>query len=179
MGYVAVGLLVLAAVAYAAVNVAYYAFSAAMTVVNVVHGEPVVYLHGRILREAEAGTTIRYEVVRLPDASAYADRFVVYRVEFEARNASRWPVTAIAPDCTLAFGDGSSTHLTVEDRAERTSLDNSGRVSTAVPPGGALRVSLRTEAVQQFSPVLRAACRFDLSVPWWIWAVDAPLEPRP
>ena len=41
------------------------------------------------MREAAAGTTIRYEVVRLPDASAYADRYSDNRIVFEAANASR------------------------------------------------------------------------------------------
>lgn len=70
MGYVVAGLLVLAATAYAAVNVGYYAFAAAMSVVNALRGELLVFLHGRILAEAEAGTKIRYEVVRLPNASS-------------------------------------------------------------------------------------------------------------
>ena len=35
-----------------------------MSVVNAMNGEPVVHLHGRILRGAKAGTTVRYEAVR-------------------------------------------------------------------------------------------------------------------
>lgn len=179
MGYVVAGLLILAAVAYAAVNVGYYAFAAAMTVVNAVSGAPVVHLHGRILREAEAGTMIRYEVVRLPSASAYAERFSNHLVVLEARNASRWPINAIEPRCTVAFADGDRAYLTVDTRAERKRLDDDGRVSTAVAPGGMLKVSLRTAEVRHSSPVVRADCRFDLSVPWWVWASDVPRDRRP
>lgn len=178
MGYVVAGLLVLAAVAYAAVNIAYWMFAAAMSLVNAVHGEPLVYLHGRIVREAMAGTTISYEVVRLPDASAYADRRSSNLVVIEARNASRWPITGIDPRCTVAFTDGDWAYLTVETRVERTRPDDTGEVSTAVPPGGTLRASLRTVEVRHSSPVVRADCRFHLSVPWWIWASETPRERR-
>jgi len=178
VGYVVVALLILAAVAYAAMNVAYWAFAAAMSVANNPCGEPIVYLHGRILAEATAATTIRYEVVRLPDASAYADRPFHNLIAIQARNASRWPITDIAPRCTLAFADGRSADLTVDTRAERTRLDDAGRVSTAVAPGGTLRASLRTNEVRHDSPVVRADCAFDLSVPWWVWASDMPREQR-
>jgi hypothetical protein len=47
-----------------AVNLGYFVFAAAMSVANAARGQPVVYLHGQIMREAEAGTTIRYEVLR-------------------------------------------------------------------------------------------------------------------
>ena len=174
MGYIVAGILILAAVAWAAVNLGYFAFAAAMSVANAVSGEPVVHLHGQIMREAEAGTTIRYEVVRLPSASAYADRFSDHRIVFEAVNRSRWPVTSISPRCTLAFADGSWASLTADTRAERRRLDDPSRVSTAVPPGGTVRASLRTDTVRHDSPVVRADCAFDISVPWWIWASEAP-----
>jgi len=178
LGYVVAGLLVLAAVAYAAVNIAYWVFAAAMSLVNAVHGEPLVYLHGRIVREAAAGTTISYEVVRLLDASAYADRRSSNLVVIEARNVSRWPITSIEPRCTVAFADGDWAYLTPDTRAERTRLDDTGRVSTAVAPGATLRASLRTGEVRHSSPVVRADCRFDLSVPWWIWASEMPQDGR-
>ena len=178
LGYVVAAILVLGLVAYTAVNLGYYAFAATMSVVNAVHGEPVVFLHGRITAEATAGTTIRYEVVRLPSASAYADRFSINLIVIEARNASRWPITGISPRCTLAFADGDWAYLTPDTRAERTRLDDTGEVSTAVPPGGTLNVSLRTAEVRHSSPVVRADCRFDLSVPWWIWASDMPRDRR-
>jgi hypothetical protein len=145
-----------------------------MSVVNAVSREPDVYLHDRIAREAEAGTTIRYEVVRLPDASAYADRYSGNRIAFEAANASRWAISSVTPRCTLAFADGSWRALVPITRRERTSLDDGGHVSTAVPPGGRIHVSLRTERVMHDSPVVRADCEFDLSVPWWVWASQAP-----
>lgn len=174
MGYVVAGILILAAVAWAAVNLAYFAFAAVMSVANAANGPPIVYLHGQIMREAEAGTTVRYEVVRLPDASYYAKSFLDHRIDLEVRNASRWPVTAISPRCTLAFADGGRADLTVDTRAERKRLDDAGHVSTAVPPGGTLRASLRTATVQHDSRVVRADCTFDISVPWWIWASEMP-----
>ena len=174
MGYVVAAILILAAVAWAAVNLSYYAFAVVMSVANAANGDPVVFLHGRIMSEAEAGTTIRYEVVRQPSASAYRGRFSDHLIVFEARNASRWPVTGITPHCTLAFADGGWASLTADTRAERTRLDDTGHVSTAVPPGGTLRASLRTAAVQHDSPVVRADCTFDLSVPWWFWASEMP-----
>ena len=178
MGYVTAAILVLGVIAYAAVNLGYYAFAATMSVVNALHREPIVYLHGRILCEAEAGTTIRYEVVRLPDASAYADRRSNSLIVIEARNASRWPIASVDPRCTVGFADGGWAYLGVDTRAERTRLDDSRRVSTAVPPGGSLRASLRTAEVRHSSPVLRADCRFDLSVPWWVWASEMPKDRR-
>jgi len=137
-------------------------------------GEPVVYLHDQIAREAEAGTTIRYEVVRLPDASPYADLYSKHAVRFEAANASRWPISSIVPDCTVRFADGDWRRLSPDTRAERTRLDDAGHVSTAVPPGGRIGVSLRTERIRHDGPVVRADCTFRLSVPWWVWASEAP-----
>jgi hypothetical protein len=179
LGYVVAAILVLGVVAHAALNVAYWGFAAAMSVANALHGEPVVFLHGRIMREAAAGTTIRCEVVRLPDLSAYADRRSNNRVVFEAVNRSRWPITEITPRCTVAFADGDWAYLRVDERAERTRLDETGGVSTAVAPGGTLRASLRTAEVRHSSPVVRADCAFDLSVPWWVWASEMPRERRP
>jgi hypothetical protein len=174
MPYVVVGLLILVAVAWAAANLGYFAFAAAMSVANAARGEPVVYLHGQIMREAEAGTTIRYEVLRQLSTSAYADRFSDHRIVFEAVNRSRWPVTSISPRCTLAFADGSWASLTADTRAERRRLDDPSHVSAAVPPGGTVRASLRTDTVRHDSPVVRADCAFDISVPWWIWGAEAP-----
>ena len=74
MGYVVVGFLILAAVAWAAVNLAYFAFAAAVSIANAFAAEPIVYLHGQIMREAEAAVDIRYEVARQPSASAYRSR---------------------------------------------------------------------------------------------------------
>lgn len=170
MPYLVAALLILAAVAYAAVVLGYYVFAAAMSVADAFSSQPIVYLHGRILAEATAGTTIRYEVVRLPDASPYADSRSHNLIAFEARNASRWPVTAIEPRCTVAFYDGDWSYLTPDIRAERTRLDDTGEISTAVPPGGTLKVSIRTAEIRHSSAVVRADCQFDLSVPWWIWA---------
>ena len=178
LSYVAAAIFVLGLVAYAALNIAYLGFAAAMSVVNAFSGEPVVYLHGRILREAEAGATIRYEVVRLPSASAYADQFSINLIVIEARNASRWPITGISPRCALAFADGDWAYLTPDTRAERTRLDDTGEVSTAVPPGGTLRASLRTAEVRHSNPVVRADCRFDIAVPWWVWASDMRRDQR-
>lgn len=178
LGYAVAAILVLGLVAYTAVNVAYYAFAAAMSVANAVSGEPVVFLHGRIIAEATAGTSIRYEVVRLHDASPYADRRSTNLIVIEARNASRWPVTAISPRCTIAFSDGDWAYLTVDTRADRTRLDDTGEVPTAVAPGATLKVSLRTAEVRHSSPVVRADCRFDLSVPWWIWSSEVPRDRR-
>ncbi len=186
MGYVAAAILVLVLVlvhglglvASAALNIAYCVFAAAMSLVNAVNGEPVVFLHGRIAAEATAGTTISYEVARLPDASPYADRRSNNLIAIEARNASRWPVTEISPRCTVGFADGDWAYLTVDTRAERMRLDDVGRASTAVAPGGTLRASLRTGEVRHSSPVVRADCAFDLTVPWWIWASEMPQDRR-
>ena len=112
--------------------------------------------------------------MRQSSTSAYADRFSDHRIVFEAVNRSRWPVTSISPRCTLAFADGSWASLTADTRAERRRLDDPGHVSTAVPPGGTVKASLRTDTVRHDSPVVRADCAFDLSVPWWIWASDMP-----
>lgn len=174
MGYVVAAVLILAAVAWAAVNLAYFAFAAAISVANAFAAEPIAYLHGQIMREAEAGTTIRYEAVRQPGASVHRDRFADHLIVFEARNASRWPINSITPRCTLAFADGGWAALTADTRAERTRLEDTGHVSTAVPPGGTLRTSLRTATVRHDSPVVRADCTFDLSVPWWSWASEMP-----
>ena len=174
MPYVAAGFLILVAVAWAAVHVAYFAFAATMLIANAFAAEPIAYLHGQIMREAEADVDIRYEVARQPSASAHRGRFADHLIVFEARNASRWPVTGITPHCTLAFADGGWASLTTDTRAERTRLDGTGHVSTAVPPGGTLRASLRTAAVQHESPVVRADCTFGISVPWWFWASEMP-----
>jgi hypothetical protein len=177
--YVFLGILILALAAYAAVNVGYLAFAAAMSMVNALSGEPVVYLHDRIMAEATAGTTVRYEVVRLPDASPYADFYSTHAVRFEAANASRWPISSITPDRTVAFADGDWRTLRPSTRAERTRLDDTGHVSTAVPPGGRIAVSLPTEPVRPDSPVVRADCTFRLSVPWWVWASEMPRAGAP
>lgn len=174
MPYVVVGLLILAAVAWAAVTLSYYVFAAAISVANAFAAEPVAYLHGQIMREAEAGVNIRYEVVRPPDASAHRGGFSDHRIVFEAANRSRWPVTSISPLCTLAFADGGWATLTANTRTERTRLDDTGHVSTAVPPGGTLRASLRTATIRHDSPVVRADCTFGISVPWWSWASEMP-----
>lgn len=172
--YLVVGFLILALVAYAAVNVGYHAFATAMSVVNAVSSQPVVYLHDQIVAEASAGTTIRYEVVRLPDTSAYADLYSTNSIRFEAENRSRWPISSIAPRCTVSFADGSWRTLMLSTRAERTRLDDSGYISTAIPSGGRIALSLPTERIRHDTPITRADCQFDLSVPWWVWASEVP-----
>lgn len=174
MGYIVVGFLILAAAAWAAVNLGYLVFAAVVSVANALHGEPIVYLHGQIMREAEAGTTIRYEVTRLPSTSAYRNKSSDHQIVFEAENRSRWPVASITPHCTLGFADGGWASLTADTRTERTRLDDTGHVSTAVPPGGTLRASLRTATVRHDSPVVRADCTFAISAPWWSWASEMP-----
>ena len=113
-----------------------------------------------------------------PDAWGPADRHSDNRIVFEAANASRWPISSIAPRCALAFADGNRVTLTPTTRAARTGLDDTGHVSTAVPPGGRIAVSLRTERIRHGSPVVRADCEFDISVPWWIWASEMPRDRR-
>jgi hypothetical protein len=174
LGYIVIGFLILAAVAWAAVNLGYFVFAAAVSIANAFAAEPIAYLHAQIMREAEAAVDIRYEVARQPSASSHRGRFADHLIVFEARNASRWPVTGITPHCTLAFADGGWASLAADTRAERTRLDDTGHVSTAVPPGGILRASLRTATVQHDSPVVRADRTFDLSVPWWFWASEMP-----
>jgi hypothetical protein len=176
--YLVVGFLILALVTYAAVNVGYFAFAAAMSVVNGLSGEPVVYLHDKIVAEAASGTTIRYEVVRLPDTSVHAGHYSNNMIAFEATNASRWPINSIGPRCTVRFADGTWADLRPNTRAERTRLDDSGYVSTTVPPGGKITVSLPTERIRHDSPITRADCEFDLSVPWWMWASEMPRDRR-
>src|SRR5688572_19530449 len=119
-----------------------------MSVVNAVSSQPVVYLHDQIVTEARAGTTIRYEVVRLPDTSVYSDLYSTNSVRFEVENRSRWPISSIAPRCTVRFADGSWRTLTPSTRVERTHLDDPGYISTAVPPGGRIAVSLPTERIR-------------------------------
>jgi hypothetical protein len=176
--YLVVGFLILALVAYAAVNVGYFAFAAAMSVVNAVSSEPVIYLHDKIVAEATAGTTIRYEVVRLPDTSVYSNIYSTNSVRFEAENRSRWPISSITPRCTVKFADGNWADLSPNTRAERTRLDDIGYISTAVSPGGRITVSLPTERIRHDSPITRADCEFDLSVPWWMWASEMPRDGR-
>ena len=178
MPYVVIGILTLALVAYAAVNVGYHAFAAAMSVVNAVSSAPVVYQHDQIVAEASAGTTIRYEVVRLPDTSVYSDLYSTNSIRFEADNQSRWPISSITLRCTMAFMDGSWRTLMPSTRADRTRHDHPGYISTAVPPSGRIAVSLPTERIRHDARITRADCEFDLSVPWWVWASEMPPRGR-
>jgi hypothetical protein len=145
-----------------------------MSAVNAVSSQPVVYLHDQIVAEASARTTIRYEVVRLPDTSAYADLYSTNSIRFEAENRSRWLISSIAPRCTVSLSDGSWRTLMPNTRAERTRLDDPGYISTAILPGGRIAVSLPTERIRHDTPITRADCQFDLSVPWWVWASEMP-----
>ncbi|GAA0607213.1 hypothetical protein GCM10009416_50250 [Craurococcus roseus] len=149
MGYTVVALLILGVIASAAVNVGYWVFAAAMSVVNAMSAEPVVFLHGRIIAEATAGTTIRYEVVRLHDASPYADRPVVVldpdllTCDADTPTLVARLAAADAPKnwALLVAGPVGSGRSTVAARlAEATGLPVVRRLGadlTAAPSGGA------------------------------------------
>ncbi len=173
------GLVFLALWSLTVVNLSYYAFALLAGTMNFFGGEQRVVFQSQIRSEIEANLTLTYEVSTMREKPPifYRTRLTIYQIEYEAVNNSRWEIEGMLPVCTLFFQSGNWQRLEWDTNLTRTSLDQHEHISTRLAPAARMRRVIPTKPMTidlSDGPAVRADCTFDITVPWWDWAVERP-----